>query len=60
MRNYLLFVLMLLFVFTGKTLAQNTEGAARMEITSGEGFVNHTNQKMSSEKTSLPAPMKFL
>ncbi|MCX7929033.1 MAG: hypothetical protein N2558_05140, partial [Patescibacteria group bacterium] len=31
-KNYFLFTLLLMFVFVGTTLSQNTEGAARMEI----------------------------
>ncbi|MCS6796819.1 MAG: hypothetical protein NZ516_12760 [Raineya sp.] len=49
-KNYFLFALLLMFVFVGTTLAQNTEGAARMEIMSGESIVNDASQKTYAEK----------
>ncbi len=53
-KSHFLFAILLMFLFVGKTIAQNIEGAARMDAMTGENLsIEKTNPEKATNNTSV-------
>lgn len=53
-KSHFLFAILLMFLFVGKTIAQDIEGAARMDAMTGENLsIEKTNPEKATNNTSV-------